>query len=358
MSRARTAVVAIALGACAVACAPAREPARPLVRLERTSRIERSECWSMHGRMQTLAGRRFAFQAAFFRYPLGEREDALAAEYTLIDEATGETVADGRTIRSNARHDGSAASRIDVGDWYVRSVPTHDARRERFDVRLRTSDGETMLALNPAKSPTPSPAYTGIAFTRMRATGFVAIAGRRFAAAGSAWLDREYRCDENDRERGTQRFELQLTDGREVELFATRWSDGRYGVRRADQTYALRRGAMSPEGPTIPAGGMMVDRNGGVQRLDPDDVTVTIQGDTRWHSPHETATYPALWRVAVRGTLEPLALEPVRRDQEVVPPISGVPVWRGAVDLAEADPPGLLRGTGLVELTGFATAER
>ncbi len=355
MNRGRSAVVAIALGACAVACSPAREPATTTVPLERAARRARSEAWSMHGRLQTPGGRRFAFQAAFFRYPLSEREAASAAEFALLDEATGATVAAGRTVRDGIRREFRHFTGIKTDDWYVHSVSTHDVGHERFSVRLRTPGGEIVLTLAPTKAPTPSPAYSGYAFTRLRATGFVATAGKRYAAFGTAWLDREYGFDAGDGERATQRFELQLTDGRDVELFSTRRSDGRYRVASADRRYELRRPAMSPYGPTVPVGGIVVDRGGGVQRLDPDAVTVAIQGNARWHSPHEPVTYPALWRVTVRGAIEPLALEPVLRDQEVVPPASGVPVWRGGVDLAEADPPGSLRGNGLVELTGFAT---
>ena len=312
-----------------------------------------SEWWASHGRVRSRDGRRFGFTAMFFRYSLDAREDADAAEFSLLDERTGRVVSDTRVVRKVAPR--TADDGIAADDWHVIGRTERTRSREDFSVRAESSAASLRLALRPLKRASPSPAYAGYAFTRMRATGSLAIDRRRFDVVGDAWLDHEYRTTRAPvGERGSDRYELQLDNGRELTLFARRLDDGTYVVRDRSGRSEPRASSVVADGPTIPIGGRLVEADGTSRALDPDAIELVDRGGARWRSPHDGGAYPDVWRLSLRDVADTLAIEPVVRDQEVVPRAGGAPAWVGAADIARAEPPGTPLGSGYAELTGYA----
>jgi predicted secreted hydrolase len=323
-------------------------------------RSEPAEWWLLSGHLHTRDGRRFDYHAAFFRFELGARQQLYAADFSVLDERSGQTVSAERTVRqrtdSNVRVSGALALAID--HWRLAGHPLHDPRLESIAIRAGDFGNGIALTALPQKLPSPSPAFSGYAFTRMRAHGSVTFGGRRYAVDGLSWLDHEYELRAGGGSRvGWERFELQFDDGRDVELFAARLADGRFRIRLPDSRAIEAASHVLADGPDVPVAGMIVERDGAIRSLTLRAAALAIEGGTLWHSPHTRAGYPALWRLSipVMRLDNSVAIAPLARDQEVVPDFGGVPFWWGAVDFAQAGPPGLPLGVGYVLLTGYAT---
>ncbi len=368
-ARALHVVAFIALACCATVVASARGIAHPMHGVSNSParlafphdhglhRDRGAEWWLVSGHLRTQNGRRFAYHASFYRFTLPGRQELFAAEISVLDERSNRTIALQHSMRAtpNPRADGTLAVRVD--DFDLSATPLRDPRFARVALRAGDASNAVALTLLPQKPPSPSPAFAGYAFTRMQTQGSVLSDGRRYAVDGVSWLDHEYERSARGTKRiGWERFELQLDDGRDVALFAARLCDGRFGIRRPRAGEMEASSEESPFGPGVPVGGMIVDRDGTVHRLDVGAASLAIQGGTRWQSPRDAGSYPALWRLSIPllHLDNAVAIAPVARDAEVVPKFGGVPFWWGAVDLAQALPPGYPLGTGFVLLTGYA----
>jgi len=213
------------------------------------------------------------------------------------------------------------------------------------------------LTLLPRKPAVPSLATDhGVSITRLAASGTVTTNGKRRHVTGTAWLDHDVEASGPPRPRiGWTRFELQLDDGRDVELFASRLPDDHYWLSTTRGRTSLS--SQQVVGGTLePIGGFIVSAAGHVTRLSTLQISLVLRANTVWHSPHDEASYPALWLLSLDGDDPPIAIAPHALDQEVLPSPDGVAVYVGAVDLAEAEPPGRQLGAGLVQLTGYTTS--
>ncbi|MBC5800000.1 MAG: hypothetical protein GIX03_01500 [Candidatus Eremiobacteraeota bacterium] len=322
-------------------------------------RSYRAEWWLLSGQLHARDGRRFGYHAAFFRFALGARRQLYTAEFSLLDERSGQTVSVERSVRptTNSHPAGGGVFELAVDQWRLAGHPLRAPRFESIDVRAGNPGNGIALNILPQKLPSPSPAFDGYAFTRMRASGSVMFGGRSYAVNGVSWLDHEYERHAQTAARvGWERFELQFNDGRDVELFATRLAGGRFAIRLPDGREIEASSQLLPYGPDVPVAGMIVERNGAVRPLKLGAASLAIEGDTFWHSPRTRASYPALWRLSIPAMRldNAVAIAPLARDQEVIPDFGGVPFWWGAVELAQAEPPGLPLGTGSIVLTGYA----
>lgn len=315
------------------------------------------EWWSLSGRAATSGGRQFRWQASFFRFALADTEQLYTAEFSVLDVSSGKLESRQRSARELFASAARQSSSIAVDDWRLVTRAAHDLSRARVDVDLGSAAAGLSLRLLPQKPPVPSLAFHGYAVTRLAATGRLIYAGTTYLVRGAAWLDHEYEtAPANERRVGWERFELQLDDGRDIELFTSRLPDGNY--RLSSHSGASELGAQQTiVGRREPMDGLSIDRRGRAHRLSPESIELIVRANTHWHSPHDDAMYPALWQVTLGGEAT-VAIVPTARDQEVLPEPRGVAVWYGAVDLAQADPPGLALGTGFVELTGYVTPTR
>ncbi len=317
----------------------------------------RTEWWYYTGNLETAAGRRFGFQLTFFRSALAPempaRESAWAtrqawlAHFTVSDIDGGA----GGTFHSFERWSRGALDlagaqaepfRVWVKGWTAASVGG-----QTFPVRLIAS-ADTMadntaidLVLRQGKPPVlqgerglsrksaePGNASYYYSFTRMPASGHVAVTGERFAVTGLAWMDREWSTSSLGRDQvGWDWFSLQLSDGWDVML---------YQLRR-------KNGTVDPA-----SSGASIDPVGESRALSLSDFQIVDSGE--WRSPRSGARYPARWRLRIPREGLDLEVRPLLADQELDVSFR---YWEGAVEVEGAHRGRPVRGRGYVELTGY-----
>jgi predicted secreted hydrolase len=123
------------------------------------------------------------------------------------------------------------------------------------------------------------------------------------------------------------RFLLQLEDGQELLGFRLRRRDG--------------------SGTPINSG-FLVDRDGKVQPLSREDLTIEVLN--YWESPKSKIRYPASWRFRIPSQGIDLRLTPYVDDQELHFLLR---YWGGIVQVTGKNKGQVVNGEGYVELTGY-----
>ncbi len=314
-----------------------------------------SEWWSVSGHAATKAGRKFRWHASLFRFALGDSEGFYSAEFSVLDVRTGRLESEQRSARESVASAGRKPRSIAVDGWHITTRVASNPLRAPMDILFESSSAGFSLHLLPQKPPVASLAFRGLAFTRLKTMGLLRYAGTDYMVKGSAWLDHEYETASQPVQRvGWERFELQLDDGRDVELFSSRLRDGNFHLPSQRSGAPEVAAQQTIVGSREPMEGLLVDRSGVPHRVSSQRIELIVRGNTHWHSPHDDAVYPALWQLTLDNGAT-VAIEPTARDQEIRPEPSGVALWYGAVDLTQADPPGLVLGTGFVQLSGYVT---
>jgi len=166
--------------------------------------------------------------------------------------------------------------------------------------------------------------------TRMTATGFITLDGRRLAADGIAWFDHQWGDFIAVGAGGWDWFALQLGDGEDITLSLVR----------------------DPTGANALVYGTSVDAAGGATHLAAADFTVEVT--RHWRSPLTGVDYPAGWTVRVPGEGLVIALTPSVPDQELdTRATSGVVYWEGSQRVTATRSGKPLGGEAYVELTGY-----
>jgi predicted secreted hydrolase len=124
-------------------------------------------------------------------------------------------------------------------------------------------------------------------------------------------------------------FALQLSDGSDLML---------YRLRRQD-------GSADPA-----SSGTVVSPSGAARHLGLPDFQ--IEGSGEWRSPRSGARYPARWRARIPAEGLDLEIRPLLADQELDVSFR---YWEGAVEIAGTRRGLPIRGSGYVELTGYAS---
>ncbi len=324
----------------------------------------RLEWWYVTGHLAATAdpGRRFGFQATFFRQaaprphaeqPAGNfgRDQVFLAHLALLDVRTGAFRHEERLHREGWAA-GAATETLDVrnGDWSLRLRPAEaPGQPERLDLRggiraevalrLQLEARKPLVVFGEdgvsRKGAEPAAASHYLTFPRLAASGTLQLAGpdgtEELAVTGEAWLDHEFSSSQlGAGQVGWDWLSVHLRDGREVMLYRLRRADG-----TADPASRLT----------------WVDAAG---RTSVQPFTWEIQ--RAWRSPATGAAYPT--RVRVRTT-DPatgaevvLDVEPLAEDQELTGALGGIPYWEGACRIKGAD--GAELGRGYLELTGHA----
>lgn len=310
----------------------------------------RTEWWYLTGQLAAEDGRAFGYQLTFFRQALTPAVAPSSsrwrtghlwmAHFALTDVAAGRFHAFERFGREALGLAGAARAplRIHVDGWELAA-----ADPEAGSFRLAAAEGDVALelALTPgrppvlqgegglsAKGPETGNASYYYSLTRLATTGELKLGARRFAVAGSSWLDREWSTSAlGSGLAGWDWFALQLDDGSDLML---------YRLRRRDGTSA-------PE-----SAGTWVAPDGATQRLAARDFVLTPLAT--WTSPRG-GDYPARWRVDLPGRAVSLEIEPLLEDQEL--PLA-VRYWEGAVGARGTVAGRPVAGRGYVELTGYA----
>ena len=335
----------------------------------------RTEWWYFTGNLQASDGRRFGYQLTIFRTALApptlhiERSSAWAARdlymahFALTDIAGGRFYAADRFNRGALGLAGAQALpwRVWLDDWSI-----EQAGEKSFPLRLqahhRTGPGDDSggevgidLLVEPTKplvlqgdrglsrkGSSPGNASYYYSFTRLGTTGSIRVGDDTYQVDGHSWLDHEWSTSALEADQvGWDWFALQLEDATELIFYQIRQSDGR---------------------PSPHSAGVLVDPNGATVGLTAGEVELTVE--RTWRSPIDGIEYPAAWTISVPAHGLSLQVEPYLQQQELDLTFR---YWEGAVRVrGTIDPaaeqrgttgnnaPRGLRGSGYVELTGYA----
>ena len=179
------------------------------------------------------------------------------------------------------------------------------------------------------KGPDPGDASYYYSQPRLRTAGTVTIGETQYQVEGMTWKDHEFSTSVlSENQIGWDWFSFQLDDSTDLML---------YYFRRED-------GTIDPF-----SSGTLISPDGETRLLTPEDFTITVL-DT-WESPHSGAEYPAEWEISIPEEDLELTVTPYIPDQEL---LVTVIYWEGAVQLTGTHGGQPVRGSGYVELTGYA----
>ena len=306
----------------------------------------RNEWWYFTGNLDAVDGRRFGFQATFFRIGLAAHPvervspwataEAWMAHLALSDAGSGTHRAAERFARGAMDLAGATTQplRVWLEDWQLSSADggttwTLAAAAEdfRLDLTLRADrpvvlQGDQGLS---QKSNEPGNASYYYSVPRLATTGAVTLDGVTHAVSGLAWLDREWSTSALGADQaGWDWFALQLTDGRDLMYYRLRRKDG--------SVDPLSRGSL-------------VDATGRRVELGAD---LALQPRRYWQAP-DGHRFPVEWEMTLPGEPRPLRVVAAFDDQYMA---LAVRYWEGMVDVRDATT-GAALGRGYLEMTGY-----
>ncbi len=320
----------------------------------------RTEWWYFTGNLQSESGRRFGFQLTFFRRQISapgadkhwpEPSSAWRTNQVYLAHAAltdvsfsrfhhSERISRGALELAGARSNGSR-TRIFLGDWSA------ELSGEEILLRVRTEDFSCSLSLTPRKppvlhgeggysrkGPSPDQASCYASFTRLAASGTVALGKETHPVQGHAWMDHEFSSAPMDTNlAGWDWFSLQFENGTELMIYLMRLKSGEY----------------------LPvSSGTFVDVDGRAVPIE--YVSINARVLDLWESPQSKARYPLRWRIEVSSPRMDILVTPNVENQEMLTPESTrVTYWEGSVSArASVDDGRIVEGMGYMELTGYA----
>ena len=339
------------------ACAQTYAPALPGYRYEFprdhfNHPAYQTEWWYYTGNLRAKDGHRFGFELTFFRQGISQEaspspwsiHDVYMAHLALSDVSGGRYYASERLNRAGPGVAGvdAPSGKVWNGNWLAKiSANEHD---------LHGIGGN--FALNLKVVPRKEPVIQGqngvsqkaegvgnashyISFTRMTTAGTLELNGTRYNVDGDTWMDHEFFSDSaNGDEVGWDWLSVQLDDNTELMLYRLRHKDG----------------SVDPY-----SSGTYIDGQGRALHLALRDFTMTTAGAT-WRSEQTRATYPIAWSVTIPQLKLQIDISTPLRSQEFVSRF-GPSYWEGAIDVSGHREDKAIRGTGYLEMTGYADSK-
>ncbi|MHB8203527.1 MAG: lipocalin-like domain-containing protein [Desulfomonilaceae bacterium] len=169
-------------------------------------------------------------------------------------------------------------------------------------------------------------------YTRLSAQGTLLFNGVEHHVSGLMWMDHEFGSSILSADQvGWDWFSIQFDDRTELMAFHLRRKDGSF-----DKPFAT-----------------FVDSSGNYTHLSGDSISITPTNF--WVSPHTKAQYPLEWVIEVPERKLKLKIVPAIKDQELTADkSSGTSYWEGAARVTGVVGNQPVRGSGYVELTGYA----
>jgi predicted secreted hydrolase len=165
--------------------------------------------------------------------------------------------------------------------------------------------------------------------TRLETTGTVQTNNSSYQVSGFSWKDHEFSTSAlSEGQVGWDWFSIQLDDGSELMVFQIRGEDG----------------SIDPF-----SSGTWISPNGETRSLGREQFVIQVE-DT-WRSPISGGEYPSRWTLAIPGQDLQLQIIPYLADQEMKVSYN---YWEGAVQVEGTSGGDSLRGSGYVEMTGYA----
>ena len=304
------------------------------------------EWWYLTGHLYTVEGRRFGYQATFFRNAAPDRAlQIYLAHMALIDVQTGKFYHQERLNR--AGWDAGAAEgtlALHNGPWALRFV---DEATETMvlngGVRAEVQFELTLTPRKPVvvfgedgisrKGSDPTAASYYITFTRLAAEGKLTVEGRTSDVRGESWMDHEISSSQLSRNQvGWDWLSLQLKDGREIMFYRLRQQDG-----SSDPASTLT----------------WIQVDGTLHKQD-----FRWRVLSTWRSTKTGAEYPARVELSTNdpstGRPTVFLIEPLVPEQELTGDLVGISYWEGACRVRDGE--GREVGSAYMELTGYSKA--
>ncbi len=314
-----------------------------------------AEWWYYTGNLATREGRPFGFELTFFRVGVNSAREArdtweldqiYIAHFVLTDIETGRMHKRERTNRGGPGLAGASQANRTVwnGNWSVEYL-AEDRLKPTQRMWAGHEEASLSLSLVPAK-PVVVHGDDGISrkgggdgeashylsFTRLIASGTLAVGGSEYGVEGTAWMDHEFFTNSLSRDLvGWDWMSIQLNDGTELMLYGLRDANGRHGEFSS---------------------GTFVGTDGQVLHLTSEDFQLTP--GRIWSSSATGAKYPVEWTVEVPGLGLALEVRPRLDRQEVTSDRGYLPVyWEGAVTYSGIRTDRAVQGQGYLEMTGY-----
>lgn len=310
-----------------------------------------TEWWYYTGNLDSADGRHFGYQLTFFRRAITPtvtpRESDWAtnqiyfAHFALTDVKNNTHSSIERFSRGAAGLAGATGNpfRVWLETWNVTSLNTDGS-----NVQLQAEDDGRALNLTlkstkpvvlhgdrglSQKSNEAGNASYYYSFTRLETTGTITVNGETFSVTGNSWMDHEWSTAVlGPNAVGWDWFSIQLSDNRELMLFQIRQKDS----------------SVEPL-----SSGTLVEPDGSTRHLTHDQFKIDVT--STWKSNTTGATYPSAWNVTIPSENIQLALKPYVADQEMH---VSIVYWEGAVSISGQSNSRTVKGSGFVEMTGYA----
>ena len=313
----------------------------------------KTEWWYYTGHLGTESGKRYGYQATFFRFGLrdrqkGEKEtpplfsDLYMAHFALSDKQQKKFFFRERANRGYGEKAGASVDRFRVWneDWSVR------ARGRGHVIEMKDRDTALRLELAPLKPPAlhgdkglsrkgegRGRASYYYSLTRLETEGELEIGGRKEKVHGVSWMDHEFGSDQlGENQVGWDWFSIQLDNRTEIMLYLIRRQDG---------------------SPDPYSSGTLINPDGAARHLALNDFRVEVL--KRWKSPQSGGNYPMRWKVVIPSEKVELEILPFFEQQELdTRKSTKVTYWEGAVRVGGSYRGKPIQGLGYVEMTGYA----
>jgi predicted secreted hydrolase len=319
----------------------------------------RTEWWYYTGNLEAETGDRYGFQLTFFRSQINAPGDEKRRQNSpsvwrtrqiYLGHAAITDILKKRHLQSELMARGtlgmagvsqeSMDTTIFIKNWSAKIAA------DRHLLKTVTDDFSYELTLKPAKPPvlhgdegysrkgsTPERASCYYSFPRLKTEGALTFGAKTIAVQGLSWMDHEFSTAPLEPGIiGWDWFSLQLSDETEIMLFLLRNDEGRFSQVSS---------------------GTFIDVSGKPRHLTKGDFRVDVLNS--WKSPRSQAVYPAHWRL----TVFPLAIQLTAKanisDQEMqTQATTGVTYWEGSISINGSVGKRPVKGSGYVELTGYA----
>jgi predicted secreted hydrolase len=315
-----------------------------------------TEWWYYTGNLQSTDERKFGFELTFFREGVNrdpgggsnwDVRDLYLAHFAVSDLDGKKFFHAERTNRAGPGIAGADESLAKVwnGNWSVvwaEGAENLTAIADQFaiELSLRSAKAPVVHGENGVSQKSAGEGHASHYFseTRLRTSGWLEIASKKYEVSGQAWMDHEFFTQQLAPDQaGWDWLSLQLDDHTELMLFH---------IRRKDRS-------IDPF-----SAGTFVDSQGRAHHLRANDFELepADSGQDRgtWTSPETHAIYPVRWKIRVPSLGLTLAASTPLPSQELTSNSKFVPnYWEGAIFLAGSKNSAVLRGTGYLEMTGY-----
>jgi predicted secreted hydrolase len=313
----------------------------------------RTEWWYFTGNLTSKEGKRFGYQFTIFRNSISpsindtgsnwRSNQIYMGHFTLTDIDNNNFYYFERFSRDGNKLAGVEADpfKLWLEDWSVTESEKGNYEFPKVIISANEKDiniklilelvkpivlqGEKGLSMKNKETGSASYYYSA---TKIKTYGSISVSGKEFLADGYSWLDREWSTSAlSEKQKGWDWFSLQLDNNFEIMYYQIRNKDG----------------SVDPS-----SLGSIVLSNGLKENLKPEEMILRQTGE--WKN-KDNKVYPSSWTLNIPSRKIELTIIPVVKNQELN---VSVKYWEGSVLIDGTYRTDKIKGSGYVELTGYA----